>query len=237
MTSSEGGSRRGGQALGTISSKAWWATLALGTIVAIGVAAGTIALASAGSDLELRKTLYGGAVTLSFTVVTGGLFGALLKVATERAEAARTARATEEATLQRRRDDAAAFVKNVLSDLKSVYDGVARVRRALQGGADGVREPTTRRPLDEAVDAMESYLETLTSEFRDSYKDISDEQRLFEARADAAAKGAARSGSAAPLDNEPWARLQQLLPRSLDGGDSVRLVDGHRGPDGRAQAR
>jgi hypothetical protein len=62
---------------------------------------------------ELQKALYAGAVTLIFA----GLLGGLLKVLLD-----------DVAAVKRKREDAAAFVTNVLGDLKSVYDRVARAR-------------------------------------------------------------------------------------------------------------
>ena len=62
---------------------------------------------------ELRKALYAGAVTLFFA----GLLGGMLKVLLDDVAAAK-----------RKREDAATFVINVLADLKSVYDRVARAR-------------------------------------------------------------------------------------------------------------
>jgi hypothetical protein len=64
-------------------------------------------------DVELRKGLYTGAITLVF----GGLLGGLLKILLDDVIAAR-----------RKRDDAATFVRNVLNELKSVYDRVGYAR-------------------------------------------------------------------------------------------------------------
>ena len=62
---------------------------------------------------ELRKALYAGAVTLIFAGLLGGLLKILLG---------------DVAAVKRKREDAATFVINVLADLKSVYDRVARAR-------------------------------------------------------------------------------------------------------------
>ena len=140
---------------------------------------------------ELRKVLYAGAGTLLF----GGLLGGVLKLILD-----------EVAVTKRRRDDAAAFVTNVLSDLKSVYDRAAtsqlliaahksaktygdelrglieatvqlrNVQRALHGRADGVAEGT-REAVAAEVKRMREYLAELTSEFRLNYKQLSDRQR------------------------------------------------------------
>ena len=159
------------------------------------------------ADTELRKVLYIGAGTLLF----GGFLGGMLKVLLDEVVAAK-----------RRREDAAGFVTNVLADLKSVYDRVARakilipahksanryneemlglidarvqlrnVTRALERRAEGVDE-TTRTEVTRLVKEMEKYLETLTSEFRDNYKPLSDKQRGYEARAESMVKAFAES--------------------------------------------
>ncbi|GJH26277.1 hypothetical protein [Caballeronia novacaledonica] len=72
-----------------------------------------IFIASHVGDADLRKTIYTGAVTLLFT----GLFGGAVKLTID--AAAETAR---------KREADATFVANILSDLKSVYDRVARAR-------------------------------------------------------------------------------------------------------------
>lgn len=65
------------------------------------------------SDPELRKLVNAGAITLFF----GGFLGGMLKVLIDEVVAAK-----------QRREDAAEFVANVLADLKSVYDQVARAK-------------------------------------------------------------------------------------------------------------
>jgi hypothetical protein len=153
-------------------------------------------------DTQLRNIVYAGAVILFF----GGFLGGMLKVLLDEVVAAK-----------RRREDAAEFVANVLRDLKSVYDRVARARilipahksvntygeelrdmieaqvqlrnvtRALERPAEGVDE-TTREKAIERVKQMEEYLITLTLEFRDNYKSLSDRQRGYEERAKAKLK-------------------------------------------------
>jgi len=153
-------------------------------------------------DTELRKIVYAGAVTLFF----GGFLGGMLKVLLDEVVAAK-----------RRREDAAEFVANVLRDLKSVYDRVARARilipahksvktygeelrdmieaqvqlrnvtRALERPAEGVDE-TAREKAIKRVKQMKAYLETLTLEFRDNYKSLSDKQRGYEELATAKLK-------------------------------------------------
>ena len=154
-------------------------------------------------DGELRKIFFTGGTTLLF----GAFFGGMVKLLLD--ELAATARL---------RDDAANFVTNVLTDLKNVYDQVARAQvlipahksaktygdemrglidarvqlrnvvRALERRADGVEEETRNKVARKVKEQMEEYLETLTSEFRDHYKALSDAQRGYEARADAMVK-------------------------------------------------
>ena len=154
------------------------------------------------ADAELRKVIYAGAATLLF----GGLLGGVLKVLLDEVVAAK-----------RRREDAAGFVVNVLADLKGVYDRVARARtlipahksvktygdemrdmiearvqlrnvtRALERRAAGVDE-AIRGEVTRRVNQMEQYLDTLTGEFRDNYKPLSDKQRGYEERAKAVLK-------------------------------------------------
>lgn len=148
-------------------------------------------------DSELRKTLYAAAITLIFA----GLFGGLLKVQLD-----------EVAAFKRKREDAASFVTNVLADLKGVFDQVARARilipahqsvatygdemralitarvqlrnvvRALERRADGI-DDEARSEVTRLVRRMDSFVESLTCEFRDSYKRLSDQQRGYEERA------------------------------------------------------
>lgn len=160
-------------------------------------AALAIAIGLSIRDNELRKTLYTAAMTLVFA----GLFGGLLKMQLD-----------EFAAFKRKREDAASFVTNVLSDLKGVFDQVERARilipahqsvatygdemraliaarvqlrnvvRALERRADGIREEE-RYEVARLVRRMDSFVENLTCEFRDSYKRLSDQQRGYEERA------------------------------------------------------
>jgi hypothetical protein len=148
-------------------------------------------------DRELGQVLYTAAITLVFA----GLFGGLLKVQLD-----------EVAAFKRKREDAASFVTNVLTDLKGVFDLVARARilipahqsvatygdelralitarvqlrnvvRALERRADGIDEET-RSEVTRLVRRMDDFVEGLTCEFRDNYKRLSDQQRGFEERA------------------------------------------------------
>jgi hypothetical protein len=160
-------------------------------------------------DVELRKSLYSGAVTLFFA----GLLGGLVKVLLDEVAAAKRKQEDEVAAAKRKREDAATFVSNVLADLKGVYDRVARARilipahrsvktygeemraliearvqlrnvtRALERRAEGIDEEA-REEITRQVRQMEAYLETLTTEFRDNYKTLSDKQRGYEERAE-----------------------------------------------------
>jgi hypothetical protein len=161
------------------------------------------------SDTDLRKVIYAGAATLLF----GGLLGGVLKVLLDEVVAAR-----------RRREDAAGFVVNVLTDLKGVYDRVARsqtlipahksvktygnemrdmieaqvqlrnVTRALDGREEGIDE-TMRADVTNLVKEMERYLDQLAVEFRENYKTLSDTQRGYEERANVMVKRYAKAKS------------------------------------------
>lgn len=184
------------------------------------------------AEPELRKVIYAGAATLLF----GGFLGGMLKLLFDDVVAAK-----------RVRDDAAGFVTNVLADLKSVYDRVARakivipahksaktygiemrdliearvqlrnVTRALERRADGVDE-ATRIEVTRRVRQMEKYLETLTMEFRDNYKQLSDKQRGYEARAEAMVKAFAEQEEVAEPPELPavvWNSISKL-PKLAD---------------------
>lgn len=170
-------------------------TLLAACVLVVVPAALGIAIGWWTTDLDLRKALYAGAVTLVFA----GLVGGLLKVLLD-----------EVATFRRRREDAAQFVVNVLADLKDVFDQVARARipahqsvltygdemraligarvklrnvvRALERRADGLEE-RTRTDVTALVRRMDGFVEGLTGEFREHYKGLSDQQRSYEERA------------------------------------------------------
>lgn len=176
---------------------------------------------------ELRKVLYAGAGTLLF----GGLLGGVLKLILD-----------EVGSTKRRRDVAATFITNVLSDLKGVYDQAAsaqlligahrsaktygdelrglieatvhlrNVKRALTGRADGIAERTGSAVAAE-VEKMDQYLGDLTNEFRLNYKKLSDNQRSYEAKAEAMVKKFADEpvGSAPPvLPTFVWDSIAEL---------------------------
>jgi hypothetical protein len=154
-------------------------------------------IASSLNDAELKKVIYAGAATLIF----GGFLGGVLKIFLD-----------EVVATKRRQEDAAGFVAKVLSDLKDVFDGVARARtlipahrsvstygdemrdmiearvqlrnvtRALERRAEGVSN-LVRSEVTNSVTNMGRYLDQLIREFRENYKSLSDRQRGYEERA------------------------------------------------------
>ncbi len=172
-------------------------TLLTAVLLVVIPSVASILIAQIVQDEELRKSLYTGAVTLFFA----GLLGGMVKVLLDDVVAAK-----------QKREDAATFVGNVLADLKSVYDRVARAKilipahksvktygeemrgliearvqlrnivRALERRAEGIDEKS-REEVTRRVSQMEEYLETLTMEFRDNYKALSDKQLGYEERA------------------------------------------------------
>lgn len=183
-------------------------------------------------DGELRKALYTTAITFVFV----GFFGGLLKLQFD-----------EFSAFKRRREDAASFVANVLADLKGVFDEVARARilipahqsvltygkemralitarvqlrnvvRALERRADGI-DDEARSEVARFVRRMDTFVEGLTCEFRDSYKRLSDQQRGYEERAIFLTKEFAKDlGQQTPpqLPNFVWKSISEL-PRLAD---------------------
>jgi hypothetical protein len=156
---------------------------------------------------ELRKTLY----TASLTLIFGGLIGGVLKILLDDFTRSRQKRDNDAILERQKREENAGFIQRVLNDLKSVHDRVGRVRivipahqsaltygnemrdliearvtlknvlRALHGPAEGMSE-TTRQQVVGHIESMETYLETLTTEFADKYKSLSDRQRIYEAQ-------------------------------------------------------
>jgi hypothetical protein len=204
-------------------------------------ACASVVLGSFIPDVELKKVVYTGAGALFF----GGFFSALVKVHLD-----------DVVATKRRRDELAGFVSNVISDLKSAYDRVGRARilipahksvktygdemramiearvllrnvtRALDrraAGVDGaVRIEVTRR-----VDQMETYLATLTLEFQDVYKPLSDSQRAYEERAKLVLDRYAKTDTAdAPpaLPGYVWESLRKLerLSDFIGSGETYR---------------
>ena len=160
----------------------------------------------------------------------GGLLGGLLKILLDDLSAVR-----------RKREDAARFVSNILNDLKSVYDRVERARivipahqsaktygdemrdliqarvqlkniiRALSGRAAGITKKT-RQGVNEAVNEMELYLESLTDEFKDQYKPIPVLQRTYEIQIDTQFKRYAEQAefNLLSIRNQAWENLNGL---------------------------
>ena len=208
----------------------WAATFAAAAVVAAITLLTVVFGAPYLKDIDLRRALYTGAITLFFA----GLLGGMLKILLD-----------DVATVRRKREDAATFVTNVLSDLKAVYDLVARarvlipahqsvktygdemrnliqaqvqlrnVKRALERRAVGMIDET-RKEIICHVGKMEAYLETLTREFRDNFKQLSDTQLGYEERTKLMLKRFAESDGSEPLPALPtlvWdslARLSQL---------------------------
>ena len=185
-------------------------------LVAVGAAIG-YAVASVSSG-RLRDAL----VVASTTLVFGALLGGAVKFLLEDLQ-----------RLRERRAENARFVKQVLEDLKSVYDRVERARilirahqsaltygneiRDLINSAVQLRNITRaieqtsevlnghRRELKWAIDHMTHYVDSLTHEFRRNYKRISDEQSIYEAHA----KQARERASPLP-SNEAWDDMCRL---------------------------
>jgi len=91
------------------------------------------------------------------------------------------------------------------------------VTRALEWRADGIDE-TVRVQVTSYVKQMEAYLDKLTEEFRDRYKELSDQQRGYEVRATALLTHFAESTTeTAPptLPNFVWNKLA-VLPMLSD---------------------
>jgi len=199
-------------------------------------------------DAEIRKVLVNGGATLLFVAFFGGMVKLLLD------ELAATARS---------RNDAASFVTNVLADLKNVYDRVARARilipahksaktygeemrglidarvqlrnvvRALERRADGIEEGTRSEVTRLVKEQMERYLETLTCEFRDNYKELSDAQRGYEARAEAMVKAFAEGRALHQPPALPafvWHRISSLPALADFIGDGILYKKGFEEP-------
>jgi hypothetical protein len=202
-----------------------------------------------------RETLQSAAITLVYVALGGGLVKILLddfqRGREERAEQARLL----EARLAEKRAEQVRFTSAVLADLKAVYDRVERARivlgahrsaktygdemrdlidarvqllnveRALKAGTSGIsaeREEGVRS----AVDSMEQYLARLTDEFHLEYKEISDEQRVHEARIKKLLDSV--DDSTRLPENKPWDAIRRLdgLSDFIDGpGYRASFVD------------
>ena len=216
-------------------------------LLAIAVAVGVgiwISFATRTSHPELSKVFAGGAATLLFGALLGGVVSLLI------------------ADFDRRRLQRAAqldFISNVLSDLKDVHDRVDRGRtlirahRSAKTYGDEMRNFIEARvkllnvkraltfdergasigTVDTKVACMEKYLRTLIGEFEQEYKNISRLQSLYEARMKKAIEQANSAKSEDPElpKNEPWGAIAALpfvtdFVAPLDGsGASSSSVD------------
>jgi len=73
-------------------------------------------------------------------------------------------------------------VKTYGEEMRDLIESRVQLRnvvRALERRAEGIDEGT-RVAITDLIRQMEAYLETLTSEFRDNYKKLSDRQRAYE---------------------------------------------------------
>ncbi|TNF18726.1 MAG: hypothetical protein EP318_17285 [Rhodobacteraceae bacterium] len=174
-------------------------------MIVVGVLA-WLAAYFAGQNEDLRLDLLSGLGGSGLTLAVGGVAGGLLTLLFKSHDARRQAREAEED--QRRAEHAArqAFYRAILDDLKSVYDRVERAKllieahksartygeqmrilpeanitlhnisRALRPGYDDLE-----RDLHAPIMACRRFLKMLSAEFRESYKQISDEQAKDEA--------------------------------------------------------
>jgi hypothetical protein len=187
-----------------------------------------------------RETLESAAIALVFVALIGGL----VKIFLDDFQRARE-----------KRTEQARFVAAMLADLKSVYDRVERARivisahksaktygdemrdlidarvqlrnveRALEAGTSGISHER-EEGIRSSVQAMEQYLATLTDEFESQYKEISDEQRVHEARVTKLLK--AVDDSTELPGNRPWEEIQRLDHLSdfiAGGGYQQRFLD------------
>jgi hypothetical protein len=200
-----------------------WITVlvAVATVAAFGIA-------QIVNDPELKKSLQNAAITLIF----GALLGGVAKMLLDDLDRGRQQRA-----------DHAQFVRNVLADLKAVYDRVERARILLPAHQSALTFGNEMRDLIEArvqllnvyralhgrtppldqvrqrVDCMQGYLYWLTHAFQRQYKQISDLQRVHEARIKAQLD---KDPDTAKFPaNKPWEELCKLEEvRDFIGADS-----------------
>lgn len=197
------------------------ANLSLAKAIAIAAGISLIGLLiafQADAKSELHKQLMSASLALLFGACFGGIVKMLLDQAVDE---------------KRRRDDAAAFVANVLADLKKVYDHVERARllipahQSAKTYGDEMREDVTagvvqlrnviralqgrvagvpvwlQERVRPQVEMMKDYLIVLTDEFRAEYKPLADLQRFHERKADELAKAFAEGGSDMPQEQMP----------------------------------
>ena len=192
--------------------------LVIGEFVGIGGSYVTLS-----SNAELSKILAQAAITLFFGALLGGVVTALI------------------ADFDRYRLQRAAqldFSSNVLTDLKSVYDGVDRGRTLIRAHQSAKRYGEEMRHLIEArikllnvvralkfdergvslmtigtkVAMMESYLKTPIDEYEQEYKKISLLQSLYEFRVKQVLEKSVSAPDAAvfPPANKPWEAIECL---------------------------
>lgn len=191
-------------------------------LVVLGASAG-FAVAARVEDPDLQKALWTGAVTLIFGALLGGVVQLLFTDFNRR----RLARAAK-----------AEFIGNVLNDLKSVYDRVERARVLIAAHQSALtygnemrdliasrvkllnvlralaKDPRSKwiSPVNDSVRSMDHYLEGIVDEFQSTYKEVSDAQRLHEAKVALALKRLENepAGTSVFSSNEPWERLTDL---------------------------
>lgn len=167
---------------------------------------------------ELHKQL----ITASLALLFGACFGGIVKMLLDEAVAEK-----------RRRDDAAAFVANVLADLKKVYDHIERARllipahQSAKTYGDAMRDDVTagivqlrnviralqgrvagvsdvlRERVKPKVKEMKRYLLELMDEFQAEFKHLADLQRFQESRAEKLAKAFADGSAETPQEQMP----------------------------------
>lgn len=215
----------------------------LALLVVVAISGLTVVLASSVKPPDLQKALYTGAATLFF----GGVLGGWLKILLDDVVAARV-----------RRGESAKFVGNVLADLKGVYDQIESARiliqahrsaktygtemgnliqacvqlrnviRALEGTAAMAEEMRAR--IVEHVRAMHRFVQELTDEFQERYKEVSDLQREYEARVDRVTKQNAEGGARLEYPPPvPWQKLSAFptLTDLLAKGVQYRALETH----------
>ena len=206
---------------GRRSTVARWANLPLVKAIAIALGVSLFGLLIAfhsDAKSELHKQL----MTASLALLFGTCFGGIVKMLLDEAVAEK-----------RRRDDAAAFVANVLADLKKVYDHVERARllipahQSAKTYGDEMREDVTsgvvqlrnviralqgrvagvpvglQQLVRPEVAEMKRYLLELMEEFCGEYKHLADLQRFHESRAEKLAKAFAEGSADIPQEQMP----------------------------------
>jgi hypothetical protein len=174
------------------------------------------------------------------TLLFGALLGGVIKLLLDDVQRRREQRAEQ-----------ARFITKMLDDLKSVYDRVERTRillpahrsaltygkemrdlidarvqlrnvvRAIDSQTSGLAKDIVA-DLRRAIEEMEGYLERLTDEFQLRYKQISDKQKIYEARVTGRLK--ILEGSPDAPDpyrdfggkNEAWKEITAELPAVRD---------------------